>query len=190
MIAGAHGFGRFRCNAVELRRVYAGGGLLLYPTESVWGLGCDPMQRAGVERLLALKGRKPGKGLIIITGDVKFAQPFLAAAQVDKRFVWPMHTTLLLPDPEYTFSQLVRGEHTYVAIRVSRHPFVRWFSRNIAPFLVSTSANFSGSPAARRLERVHPRLGAQVDLIVPGLTLGKPRPSTIRALNSEQLIRR
>lgn len=173
-------------------RVVAAGGVIAYPTEGVWGLGCDPWNEAAVNRLLALKDRDPAKGLILVAAEAMQFEPWLAPLSADQRqrleATWPGPVTWLIPDPGVA-PVWIRGRHTSVALRVSAHPVVAALCRALGGPLVSTSANPSGREAARTQLAVHRYFGAAVDHYTPGLIGGATGPSTIRDLISDKVLR-
>lgn len=182
-----------RPDAAKIKEVFQTGGVFAYPTEAVWGLGCDPFNAEAVNRLLDIKSRHHAKGLILITGDIKHVDQLLSylplPLQEKARTYWPGHTTLLIPDYAGIIPEVIRGEHLSVAVRVSQHPFIQWFSREVSPLLVSTSANKAGGPACRSMTEVQKKLGQILDYIAPGDTLGHESPSRIIDLESGRIIR-
>lgn len=173
-------------------RMLRDGGVIAYPTEAVWGLGCDPMHADAVQRLLALKQRPVEKGLILVAADLAQVQPWLDALPVARReavlATWPGPVTWLLPDPDQRIPAWIRGHHQSVALRVSAHPQVQALSRAFGGLLVSTSANPAGLPPARTALDVHRYFGEAVDAMVPGETGGLDKPTAIRdALTGETL---
>lgn len=168
------------------------GGVIAYPTESVWGLGCDPWRPQAVERIWDIKRRDPGKGLILIAADWQQISPWLQELSADEqallRASWPGPVTWLVPVPA-DFPVWLRGRHDSVALRVSAHPGVQALCRAFGGALVSTSANRAGRPAARTLFDVRQRLGAELDFILPGSTGGLARPTEIRDLRSRRVVR-
>lgn len=165
--------------SASLRR----GGVWAYPTEAVWGLGCDPWDEAAVDRVLALKGRPRNKGLILAAGSihqVDFLLNPLPVSLADKaRAYWPGPTTLLLPDPEQQIPQWIKGDHERVAIRVSAHPLVQRLCMAFGGSLVSTSCNRAGHPPARWSWQVRRSFGGDLDGIMPGQLGGAASPSRI-----------
>ncbi len=168
------------------------GGVIAYATESVWGLGCDPWRPEAVARIWDIKRRDPGKGLILIAGDWSQILPWLQGlddiAQSRLHATWPGPVTWLVPVPP-DFPDWLRGRHDSVALRVSAHPGVQALCRAFGGPLVSTSANRAGRPAARTLFDVRQRLGGELDYILPGATGGLARPTEIRDLSSQRVIR-
>ena len=167
-------------------------GIIAYPTEGVWGLGCEPSSATAVSRLLRLKQRSPEEGLILIAASILQLEPYLAGIDVKMCNVllrnWPGPTTYLVPDNGAAPNWIV-GRHTTLALRVSTHPIVRWLCTiNNGP-LVSTSANISGRPSARSIRQIKQYFGKQIDLIVPGDLGGAPGPSKIKNLATGEIVR-
>ena len=163
------------------------GGIVAYPTEGVWGLGCDPDNVEAVHRLLALKQRPWQKGLILIAASYEQLAPYTAAppAKVMKRVraSWPGPVTWLLPACESTPPWLC-GTHRSLAVRVTAHPVAAALCRRFGGALVSTSANLAGRPAARSRLHVQRYFGTDLDYIVPGALGVQGRATEIRdALN-------
>lgn len=169
------------------------GGIIAYPTEGVWGLGCDPFDEAAVLRILALKERPVEKGLIIVAADVDqvaaLLKPLTESERATVLATWPGPTTWLLPDPEQLVPTWIKGKFATVAVRVSAHPGVVRLCRAFGGPLVSTSANPAVAPPALSRLRVATWFGRQVDYIVPGRLGGERGPSTIRDLHSPTPVR-
>lgn len=167
-------------------------GVIAYATESVWGLGCDPWSQQAVMRLLEIKQRPWQKGLILIAADSAQLEPLLGAITPEQRTLmqsrWPGPVTWLVPVSQHIPTWL-RGEHNTLAMRVSAHCGVQQLCRAWGGPLVSTSANLSGQPACKTALQVHLRLGHALDAIVPGCVSGAKRPSEIRDLISQRVLR-
>lgn len=168
-------------------RVVRAGGLIAYPTEAVYGLGCDPRNERAVRRLLALKRRSPRKGLILIAADfaqlAPYLQPLTAADRSQLDVTWPGPYTWLIPArPEVP--RWLRGQYATLAVRVTAHPLAAALCRTCGHPLVSTSANFSGRPPARTALAVRRQLGKNIDALLPGPTGGAARPTEIRDLRT------
>jgi L-threonylcarbamoyladenylate synthase len=175
--------------APQLRR----GAVLAYPTEAVWGLGCDPFDEAAVHRLLALKDRPVDKGLILIAaaraqldGLLDWdAVPTARHAGIDAS--WPGPNTWVVPATARV-PRWITGMHAGVAVRVSAHPVVIALCEAFGGPLVSTSANPAGAPAPSTLAAFDAGLRTRVDGIVAGETGGLDRPTVIRdALSGDAL---
>nr|WP_067289137.1 Sua5/YciO/YrdC/YwlC family protein [Marinobacterium profundum] len=175
-------------------RALHGGGVIAYPTEAVWGLGCDPFNASAIERLLELKRRPMHKGLILVAADMGQIEPLLqglAKAQLAQlEASWPGPVTWLIPDPRGWAPEGVRGRHSSVAVRVSAHPVVRSLCAAFGGPLVSTSANRSAASPARSKLKVSTYFGSSLHYIVPGQLGDLGRPTQICDLGTNQLIRK
>lgn len=184
-------------NNLQLRqalRVLQNGGILAYPTEAVWGLGCDPYNEAAVRRLLELKRRPEHKGLILIASSEAQIEPLLKMLTAEQRAVltasWPGPNTWLLPDPLGLVPAWVKGCHSGVAVRVSDHPLVKALCQAYDGPIISTSANVSAAPPAKTRLKVRTYFGQNIDYILPGELGGLERPTTIRDLSDLSVVRK
>ncbi|PAU64773.1 tRNA threonylcarbamoyladenosine biosynthesis protein RimN [Pseudomonas sp. PIC25] len=177
--------------AQYVARVVREGGVVAYPTEAVWGLGCDPWNEEAVYRLLALKDRPVEKGLILVADSIRqfdFLLEDLPEAWQDRlASTWPGPNTWLVPH-QNRLPEWITGQHDSVALRVSDHPLVRDLCALTGP-LVSTSANPGGRPAARTRLRVEQYFHDRLDAVLGGALGGRKNPSTIRDLVSGRVVR-
>ena len=175
----------------RVARVVRQGGVIAYPTEAVWGLGCDPWNELAVERLLALKDRPVHKGLILVADNIRqfdFLFEDFPDTWVERMAsTWPGPNTWLVPHQDL-LPEWVTGVHDTVALRVSDHPLVRDLCAQVGP-LISTSANPQGRPAARTRLRVEQYFRGQVDLVLGGALGGRKNPSLIRDLVTGDVVR-
>lgn len=169
------------------------GAVIAYPTEAVWGLGCDPANPAAVERILELKGRPVSKGLILVAASIDQFAPVLAHLNPAQRrtleAAWPGPVTWIVPDGGL-IPRWIRGDHSAVAMRVSAHPVVAGLCRAFGGPIVSTSANRAGMREARDATTVHRQFGPAVDAIAPGRVGKSARPSEIRDLLTGVVLRK
>lgn len=176
----------------QAARAVRGGGLIAYPTEAVYGLGCDPLDREAVARLLAVKGRPVVKGLILIASDFVQLQPFLQPLDeqvVERVFsTWPGPVTWLWPvRPDCP--RWLTGAHDTLAVRVTAHPLALALCREAGCALVSTSANRSQHPPARTALAVRRAFGDSLDYILPGPLGGLGKPTEIRDAMTGKVVR-
>jgi len=167
------------------------GGVIAYPTEAVYGLGCIPEDFHAVARILVLKNRPIEKGLILVAADPEQVAPYVCYPGDDIRQKvtrsWPGPVTWLLPATELV-PVWIRGAHESVAVRISNHPAVISLCRAAGP-LVSTSANPSGFPPATTARKVIFYFGPVLDYCYPG-PVGKPgRPTEIRDALTDRVVR-
>lgn len=167
------------------------GGVIAYPTEAVWGLGCDPYNEQAVRRILAIKQRPMHKGLIVIAGAIEqFAELLqdLSPEQLQQlQACWPGPNTWLVPHKQ-RLPHWVTGAHSTVALRVSDHPLVQQLCALTGP-IISTSANPAGLPAATSRLRIEQYFHQQLDAILDAPLGGYRSPSLIRDLSSGTVIR-
>ncbi|MBS3804402.1 MAG: Sua5/YciO/YrdC/YwlC family protein [Oleiphilaceae bacterium] len=167
----------------QARRTVRRGGVIAYPTEGVWGLGCDPWNSGAVSQVLALKGRRPEKGLILVAATIAQVDFLLArlspALRARAEQHWPGPVTCLLPDPGNQVPENVKGRHRTVAVRVSAHPVVSALCHAVDQPLVSTSCNPVGRPPARHPWQVRRYFGDKTVHLVPGALSGYRKPSRI-----------
>jgi L-threonylcarbamoyladenylate synthase len=173
-------------------QVLSGGGVIACPTEAVWGLSCDPRSRSAVRRLLALKGRSPAKGLILVAASEQQLEFLLAGLSPQQRLTlsgtWPGPATWLVPHGGRV-PPWIHGAHDTVAVRVSAHPVVSSLCSAWGGPLVSTSANPSGCRPPRLGFQVRRYFGQRLDYLLPGEVGHASRPTTIRNLASGEIVR-
>ncbi len=167
------------------------GGVIAYPTESVFGLGCDPWDETAVMKLLSIKQRAWEKGLILIAADFNqlqdFIQPVEASVLAELNKTWPGPVTWLLPVREEV-SMLLTGLHDTIAVRVTAHPQTRALCEAFGGAIVSTSANINGLRPAMNVHQVRWQL-PELDYVLPGSLGGAKKPSQIRDARTEEILR-
>lgn len=173
-------------------RVIRIGGVVAYPTEAVWGLGCNPFDAGAVERLLALKQRPVSKGLILIAANMEQLEPFIDHLDDLQRQrmknTWPGPVTWLVPNNKRA-PNWITGDFSSLAVRVTEHPVAASLCRAYGGVIVSTSANIQGRPAARTRLELRRHFNNTLDAITPGEVGKRNNPSEIRDLLSGQIIR-
>ncbi len=161
------------------------GGVIAYPTEGVWGLGCDPCNESAVLRLLAIKQREVDKGLILVASQFEQLRSFVdfTALPADRLAEvlasWPGPHTWVMPAARAT-PRWITGAHDSVAVRISAHPQVVELCNAFGGALVSTSANRAGQPAPSRRDALDPAVIIAVDGVTGGETGGLATPTAIR----------
>ncbi|HEX5339524.1 MAG TPA: Sua5/YciO/YrdC/YwlC family protein [Gammaproteobacteria bacterium] len=174
------------------RDVIRGGGVVAYPTEAVYGLGCDPLAVSAIERILTIKSRDAGKGFILIASRIEqlllFLAPLDKALRSKLEASWPGPVTWIVPAAEGVPDWITGGRDT-LAVRVTAHPVARTLCELTGMALISTSANPGGHPPARSAIQVRIRLGTQLDYIVPGHTGPQRSPTEIRDALSGKILR-
>lgn len=165
------------------------GGVIAYPTEGVFGLGCLPDDEAAVERVVDIKQRDASKGLILIAANESQFDGWLELA--DKSLPPPDPTfpiTWIVP-PGPRVSPLLRGQHATIAVRLTTNPVAKALCEAVDSPLVSTSANLSGKPTARNRFVLRRQFADVVDFVVPGDCGPASGPSEIRDFVSGKVLR-
>jgi len=175
--------------AVELLRA---GQIIAYPTEAVFGLGCDPGNEPAVRKLLSLKGRPESAGFVLIASRFSQLQPWIAntdEALVDKAMqTWPGPVTWLFPRAQ-NVPDLIAGKHDTVAVRITAHQPSRALCDAFGAALISTSANHTAARPARSATEVDDYFGTDIGGILAGPLGGAEQPSQIRDLASGKILR-
>lgn len=168
-------------NSIE---AYKQGGIVAYPTEAVFGLGCDPDNESAVQKLLAIKQRPIEKGLILLAANYSQLLNYVDDSLIpqDKRFSvlsrWPDGITQVLPANKNTAKYLT-GQFDTIAVRVTSQPDVVALCNALNKPIVSTSCNTTGKAPATTYQEIEGNLKVQIDYIIEGATLGYSQPSTI-----------
>ncbi len=164
----------------EARALLKKGGVLAYPTEAVYGLGCDPFNQHAVEKIGILKHRSMSKGLILLIADWSQLMPligFVTDAQLDSvRATWPGPVTWVFPKSNL-IPEWLSGQHDGIAIRMTAHPVSRALCTE-GP-VVSTSANISGNVPVVDLLHLQELFPQGVDAVLAGDLGGLSQPSSI-----------
>lgn len=170
------------------------GGVLAYPTEAVFGLGCDPADRAAFERLFALKQRPSTQGVLLIASNFAQVEPYIDLAAVpaavlhEVRASWPGPYTWVFPRTA-AVPAWVAGSHDGVALRVTAHAPAAALCDAFGGALVSTSANPHGQPPARSATTVTSYFGDALDGVLDAPLGGQVSPTLIRDALSGAIIR-
>lgn len=165
-----------------------------YPTEAVYGLGCDPFNESAVQTLWRLKQRPPAMGLILVAGDWQTLRPFMAELSAEQeaqlRAEWPAPFTWVVPADRRVPTWLKGGGDT-IALRWSAHPSLVALCSAFGGALVSTSANLHGQPPARSAQAVVECFSGQAGFagVVVGELGSQAQPTPIRELTTGRWIR-
>lgn len=168
------------------------GKVIAYPTEAVYGLGCDPLEESAVRQILSLKQRPESAGLILIADDFRRFEPFLAPLGEElmarAESAWPGPVTWLVPKSDDVPPWLT-GEHQTIALRVPDHPVCRALCEGFGGAIVSTSANPRGLAPALDAKSVEAYFGSAICGTVEGELGMGGKPSEIRDLVSGRVLR-
>ncbi len=174
----------------QAAEIICNGGIISYPTESVFGLGCDPLSEAAVNRILQLKQRTIDKGLIIIAGTLEQLSPYIRITHEEEQKILneASPTTWLVKKSAFT-PGWISGKHRKVAIRISHHPVIIDLCQLINHPLVSTSANLSGEAPAINSQQSQNYFLNKVDFYLEDSTRLTGKPTQIRDIETDAIIR-
>lgn len=178
---------------LSIAEIFNDGGLIAYPTEAVFGLGCDPDNQQALQLLLQVKNRPAEKGLILVAADYGQLLPYVNDKLIpqDKRFQifskWPGPVTWLLPKSDRV-SPLLCGDSDKIAVRVPAFEPVRELCRQLGKPIVSTSANLSGQSPAITAQQVRDQFEDAINFVLDQPVGGNNQPSRIYdAISGQQL---
>lgn len=170
------------------------GGVIAYPTEAVFGLGCDPANEKAFQRLFALKQRPPTQGVLLIGATFDHVAPYIDLAAVPEAALaavqqqWPGPYTFVFPRAA-NVPTWVAGSHAGIALRVSAHPIASALCHAFGGAIVSTSANRHGGPPARSVNELEAAFGSALNAIAPGEPGDLATPTSIRNALTGAIIR-
>lgn len=168
------------------------GGLLLYPTDTIWGIGCDASNAEAVDKIYKLKQREESKSMICLVSDMKMLQQYVeevpeAAYDIMKYAARP--TTIIYDKPIRIAENLIAKDNT-LAIRVTNDPFCQKLIRKLRRPLVSTSANLSGTASPKEFKEIQPAILEGVDYVVNlHRTKKNTQPSAIIQLKNDGTVK-
>jgi L-threonylcarbamoyladenylate synthase len=168
------------------------GGVIAYPTETVYGLGCNPLCGKAVDRINALKGRDASKGLILIASRLQQLDALIDVPDSNDRvaIVGEQAPTSWIVPARSNVPEWITGKHKTIAIRITTHPLVRRLCDQLDHALVSTSANPAGKKPALNALQLHRYFNGLVDSMLISNHNCSGRPSRIRDLKSGEFLRK
>lgn len=144
------------------------GGLILYPTDTIWGIGCDATNEKAVKKIYELKQREDSKALICLVADERMLKKYvkqIPEAAINIIEVTNKPTTIIYDEAQNLASNLISAEGS-IAIRIPDDEFCYWISRKFNGAIVSTSANISGQPIPKSFKEISPEVLKGVDYVV------------------------
>jgi len=176
-------------NSKDIKSHFIQGAVFAYPTEAVYGLGCDPENEAAVMRILEIKQRPINKGLILIAADFSQVEAYLKPLNENQlAFTQASETTYIYPAKD-SAPKWLTGDFDSLAVRITKHPLVRKLCAELGSALVSTSANLTGEEPEKTAVEVAVALDGLIDVILDGETGDLNKPTQIRDSISGQIIR-
>ena len=173
----------------EAKKCLLSGKLLIYPTDTLYGIGCNALSRAAVEKICLIKGREAGKPLSVIMANFAMIKEYCGLSPKQARILLS-----LLPGP-YTFilplkKPMPASKTMEIGIRVPEHVFMRQLGKEFGFPIVTTSANLSGKKHAASIQQLDSRISSQVGLIIDGGRCIYRKPSTVIDLIRMKVLRK
>lgn len=177
-------------NIRHAARVLHAGGVIAYPTEGVFGLGCLPDNYEAVSNILTIKARDQSKGLILIISDIEQIEDWIALSSAGLDLAPPGDNpvTWIIPASD-DVPTWISGDHDSIAVRLTTHPIAKALCDAADSAIVSTSANITNHPPARHSLVLRKQFGTLVDYIVPGECGPATGPSEIRDFLTGDILR-
>ncbi len=156
-------------NNNQISKILEAGKIILYPTDTVWGLGCDATNPSAVAKIFQIKQRSETKSLIVLVDSVSMLQHYVT--EIPERVLCYIETlkcptTIIYQYPKYLASNVVATDNT-VAIRIVQDTFCQQIITNFGKPIVSTSANISGETTPQYYQMISPEIIAKCDYVVP-----------------------
>jgi len=167
------------------------GGVIAYPTEGVYGIGCLPGFPDAIARVISIKGRRADAGLILIAADLELLDDWIApTANELENLQRPMdYPTTWIVTARPGVHPLLTGGRETLAVRITDHPLAASLSVATGEPLVSTSANRAGNPPAMTAFQARLKLGKALDYVISGPLGGASGPSEIRVAADNRVLR-
>ena len=167
------------------------GGVIAYPTETVYGLGCDPLNADAINTLCQLKQRDINKGLILLSSSLELLEDYIQPLnqQDQQKIAKVQQPTSWIVDKSATTPDWLTGKHDTIVIRITSHPVVKKLCRHLGYPLVSSSANTRGNKPALNALQLRRYFHNELDALIISSETSSGQPSTIRRLHDDHMIR-
>ena len=178
-----------KINTSDASDIIKNGGVVIYPTEGIYGIGCDPYNKHSVEKIFQIKGRDYDKRFILISSQAEFLTNIIDIdiAQ-DERLKSKDFVTWIVPANDSCPSWL--KSDAGVAVRITQHPVVKDLCNKLGSPIISTSANYANQEYINDISIIEKLFDGKVSCIVNGKLGNKKKPSTVRDIISNELLRR
>lgn len=167
--------------------VVENGGVILYPTDTIWGLGCDPFDQKAIEKIFNLKQRAPEKAFILLVNSTDMLKNYIERLhpRIETLLAYHNRPLSIIYDNPVNLPASIIAEDGTIGIRVTQDPFCKHFIDRLGKPLVSTSANISGQPFPPNFNAISSEIIQGVDYVV-GLRQEEEKeiqPSVVASIN-------
>jgi len=171
-------------------KILTKGGIIAYPTEAIYGLGCDPFNETAVHRIFEIKQRPLTKGLILIASEYSQIEDLIMPTKHMDEILktWPGPNTWVFPVTNKV-PEFLLGEFNALAVRITNHPISRSLCTEFGGPITSTSANISNDPPVKTWQELSPNLFDKIDYVVKGTVGDSEKCSSIRDASTLEVLR-
>ena len=150
----------------EIATILTAGKTILYPTDTIWGIGCDATNETAVEKIFDIKNRPKEKSLIVLVDSIEMLKKYITITKETEALISPFElpTTVIYSNPTGLAKNVINNDNT-IAIRIVNHDFCRQFIQQFGNPIVSTSANISGEKNPVSFEDISTAIKNKVDFI-------------------------
>lgn len=167
------------------------GNILLYPTDTIWGLGCDATNADAVDKIFEIKQRPKEKSLIVLVDSIEMLEQYVNVTEKIESLIFSFKepTTIIYPNPLGLAKNAINEDNT-IAIRLVKHRFCQQLIREFGKPIISTSANISGEKTAFLFGQITPEIKEQINFIVDRKhdTNNYNQPSKLIKINKDNSI--
>ncbi len=162
------------------------GGIIIFPTDTIYGIGCDPLNKEAIERIFAIKTRLRSKGLPILCDNVESVKKIAQVPEIAYQYIeryWPGKLTIIFSSTGL-ISKEVTGSLDTVAVRIPGNNFTIKLISEVGGLLIGTSANKSNSEVPKNIEEIQEQISEDIDFIIDAGPVKDIKPSTILDITS------
>ncbi|MEC9375742.1 MAG: L-threonylcarbamoyladenylate synthase [Pseudomonadota bacterium] len=175
----------------KAKKILLSGGIIAYPTEGVFGIGCLPNNEIAIKKIIKLKQRNQNKGFILIASDLIMLNNWISPTTNELKNLCRISnspiTWIVCAAPKAT--DYLTGGRSTIAVRITKHPVVKALCESVGSAIISTSANLSGEEPIKSKYALRKLLQDKVDLIVTGELTDSLGPSEIRIAKNNHVLR-
>ena len=168
------------------------GKIIAYPTETVFGIGCDPYKKNSVDKIFQIKNRPLAKKFILIASSYEQLEGVIDMQKITDEVLesWPGPNTWLVPPDKKLPKWLINSDNGLIAVRISEHIAIKEMCKRFGKPIISTSANLYNSTALKNCEEVERVFSKTIDYLVIGKTSSENKPSTIKNMLTGEIVRK
>ena len=173
------------------RKTLREGGIILYPTDTVWGIGCDATNVEAINRVNRIKNRQHGQPLLVLVDSVEMLRKYVTEIPdfvLEKLKTFQNPTTIIYPNAK-NLPEILLGDNQSIGIRIVKSAFIKVILKKLEFPIVSTSANVSGQPTPKQFDDISPEIISQMDFVLPKWRERNAKASDIYKIEGKKLVK-